>query len=244
MTPTRSFDSRDPSDWWEGHPLEAGGDVFDAIPIKGYAGVPADDEVGAVVLNLTATDATDDTFITLWAKGSQPATTNLNVRAGDTVANLAIVPIADNNFHLRMSNAVGSVHVVVDVLGYFSLEKGQRYHAIEPTRILDGRNGTGLSGPWGPRQRRDLEMTPTPIPSGASAIVATITVTGSTEPSLVSAYGAGVPRPTSSTVNFSTGQTVANATYLGFPVGNTLSIYNALGSVDVIADVTGYFTRT
>ena len=240
VAPQRALDSRDAADWWDGHPLEADGSGPDSVPIRGIGAVPVDDTT-AVVVNITATQATNDTFVTAWAKGPQPSTSNLNIRAGDTVANLAVVPIEEDFFHLQLANAVGSVHVIIDVVGYYSSVSGDRFHPIAPTRILDDRNGTGLTGPWGPAQVRTVVAGGVgAIPTSATGVSVNITVTGSSTESFVSVYPHGVARPASSTLNFARGQTIANASYVGLG-GGALDIANHLGTVDVIADVTGWF---
>ena len=72
----------------------------------------------------------------------QPTTSSLNVRAGDTVANLVVVDTDADLGLVSFANAVGSTDLVIDIVGSFSADEGDRFHAIAPTRILDDRNGT------------------------------------------------------------------------------------------------------
>jgi hypothetical protein len=49
-----------------------------------------------------------------------PLASTINYRAGQTRANNAIVPLGrDGDLRVTAGQAVGSVHVVVDVFGYF-----------------------------------------------------------------------------------------------------------------------------
>lgn len=78
------------------------------------------------------------------------------------------------------------------------------------------------------------------VPVGATGVIVNITATGPTDTSYLTVYQDGITRPGISTVNFTPGQTVANLAIV--PVTNgSIDIYNHIGSVDVIADVTGYF---
>jgi hypothetical protein len=75
----------------------------------------------AVVLNVTATNATADGFLTLFPTGTpRPATSNLNYVRGQTVANTVL---ASTYFGGRVSlfNFGGDVDVIVDVQGSFNL---------------------------------------------------------------------------------------------------------------------------
>lgn len=80
-------------------------------------GLPAG--VAAVLFNVTVTQPTADSFVTVWAAGaSQPGTSNLNVRAGETVANSVMAGI-DSAGRVQLANAFGSAHLIADVIGYF-----------------------------------------------------------------------------------------------------------------------------
>jgi hypothetical protein len=83
------------------------------------AGIPAD--ASAVVVNLTAVGATAITYLTAWAdQASRPAVSNLNPgRNQGPTPNLAVVPIGSNGY-IDIYNAVGSVNVIADIVGYFA----------------------------------------------------------------------------------------------------------------------------
>jgi hypothetical protein len=83
--------------------------------VAGVGAVPAG-AVG-VVLNVTALSASTPSFLTLFPAGSGiPATSTLNPAPGLTVFNSATVLLGGGKFSV-FHNA-GSVHVIVDVVGY------------------------------------------------------------------------------------------------------------------------------
>jgi hypothetical protein len=91
------------------------------LKVTGRGGVPATG-VGSVVLNVTITNPSTDSYMTVWPTGVfQPNASNANYFGGQTVANMVIVPVgADGN--VSLFNANGRTDVLVDVLGWFPVE--------------------------------------------------------------------------------------------------------------------------
>ena len=204
----------------------------------GGPAIPAD--ASALVLNVTVTEGTAGSFLTVWPQGrTQPTASNLNFAAGETTANAVVVQRVGADGAIDLANAVGEVHVIVDVVGYFTPVAGSRFFPRAPTRVLDDRTGTGASGPWHPGETRSV-----PFTSGLSANVtgaaANVTVTNGTSGSFLTVFPHGAPKPTASTINFGPGQTIANHTMVRV-VDEQVDIANHLGSVDVLADVVGYY---
>ncbi|MFC9587288.1 hypothetical protein ACFVJ8_31290, partial [Streptomyces yangpuensis] len=74
------------------------------------------------------------------------------------------------------------------------------------------------------------------------AVVLNVTATDPTTASYVSVFPDGTTRTSASNLNFTTGQTIPNLVIV--PVVNgKVSFYNNAGSVDLIADVAGYYTK-
>lgn len=72
----------------------------------------------AVVMNVTATNVQGSTFVTVWPDGEdRPDTSNLNVIAGQTRANLVICRLGSNG-SLRLASPVAPCDLIADVLGY------------------------------------------------------------------------------------------------------------------------------
>jgi hypothetical protein len=72
----------------------------------------------AVVLNVTASNVTGPTFVTVWPDGeAQPDSSNLNAVGGQTVANLVICRLGAGG--LRFASPIASCDLIADALGYF-----------------------------------------------------------------------------------------------------------------------------
>ncbi len=125
---------------------------------------------------------------------------------------------------------------------------GDSFHALAPSRILDSRPGGGNIGgyttPWGAGVTREVAVTggASGVPSNADAVVLNVTVTGASSPSFLSVYPSGATPTTVSDLNFSGGQTIANQVTVKVGAGGKVSVLNHSGQVDVIADVTGYYS--
>jgi hypothetical protein len=175
---------------------------------------------------------------------TQPGVSNLNFARGQTIPNLAIVKIGANGA-IRFANAVGGVDVIVDVVGYFDpTAGGSRFHPIDPTRVLDDRDGTGLSGPWTAGQTRALSVAGaagTNVPAGATGLVANVTATNASTGSFVTVFPDGVAVPTASNLNFGAGETIPNLVTTKVGANGRVAFFNKLGTVDLVADAVGYY---
>jgi len=109
------------------------------VQATGRGNVPGSG-VSAVVLNVTATEPTSNSYLTVFPTGSAvPNASNLNFVAGATIPNRVIVPVGSGG-GVSILNGWGQVHVVVDIGGWFSNATntvgGSRFVALEPQRIL------------------------------------------------------------------------------------------------------------
>ncbi|HKH47979.1 MAG TPA: matrixin family metalloprotease [Thermoanaerobaculia bacterium] len=113
LTPCRLFDSR------SGAPLAAGSTR--TIATQGLCGIPA--SVRVLAVNVTAVTPSASGDLTLFAQGETlPPTSTTSFSAGLTRANNAVVNLSaySRSFDIQPGlPAGGSVHVTVDVLGYF-----------------------------------------------------------------------------------------------------------------------------
>ena len=149
--------------------------------------------------------------------------------------------------------------MILDVAGYVLPEASVVtpdgfYNPVVPARLLDTRgfNGAQVGAPIAPvgaGQHVDVQITGAgPVPaSGVAAVVLNVTVTNATaHDSFVSVYPTGTTRPNVSNVNFVAGQTVPNRVIVKLGTGGTnagkVTFYNAAGSVNVIADVGGWYS--
>lgn len=87
------------------------------LQVTGRGGVPS--TATAVVLNVTATQVTATSFVTVWPTGTPMSdTSNLNMTAGSTAANLVITKLGAGGT-VDIANAFGEAHLIADVTGYF-----------------------------------------------------------------------------------------------------------------------------
>ncbi|MFE5770361.1 PKD domain-containing protein, partial [Streptomyces sp. NPDC056485] len=142
--------------------------------------------MSAAVLNVTVTDATEDTHLSVWPSGQpQPATSNVNVRKGGTSSNTVTVPVGSDGRVVAKLNS-GYAALVVDFVGYYQPNAGQRFSPLAPTRVVDTRTAGGALG--GGQTRTVKVAGVNGIPADATAVAFNLTGTGSTENAHVIAY--------------------------------------------------------
>jgi hypothetical protein len=113
VTPCRLLDTRT-----SGQPLLAGSDR--SMTAIGACGVPTD--ARAVAVNATAISPGAAGHLVLYPWGAAPLTSTINFAAGLTRANNAIAqigPSGEVRVHCAMPGSTASVHLAVDVFGYF-----------------------------------------------------------------------------------------------------------------------------
>jgi uncharacterized protein (DUF1501 family) len=207
------------------------------VQITGKGGVPAAG-VSAVVVNITVAEPTNAGYLTVWPSGeTRPLASSLNFATDQTVPNLVVCKVGGDG-KISIYNDVGSAHVIVDVCGWFSAQGGSPVTAIQPKRLLDTRS----SGKVGAGAAIDLRVTGVAgVPENAKAVALNVTATEPTSGSYVTVWPAGSARPLASNLNVVAGQTVPNQVIVAVGAGGKVSMFNAFGSLDLIADLVGYF---
>ncbi|MFM8563827.1 MAG: DUF1501 domain-containing protein [Acidimicrobiia bacterium] len=212
------------------------GRVIDLV-VAGVGGVPNSGSEVAV-LNVTATAADEESFVTVWPTGtSMPDASTLNMSRGRTVPNLVLARLGDGG-RVSLFNSRGSTHLIADVVGHFSSGSAVRFTAVEPTRVLDTRRNLGASGPVGDRA---FSLSLPGVANGTVAVVLNVTATSPTAESYATVWASGRARPGTSNLNYSRGDTVANAVIAEVGPDGRVQFANALGSVHLIADLVGCF---
>jgi hypothetical protein len=225
--------------------LNVGGSV--RVPIIGRGGVPATG-ASAVVVNVTATDATDSGYVQVLPTGQSAfgAFSNINLRRGQTLPNLAVVPVgADGSITVFTERGA---HVIVDVFGYFTnqtaaLSNEGLFVPINPTRLVDTRTGSqpaaGSITPVAPAGRGGIPQ------SGVTALFGNITATDSGGAGYVQVApgpAANAPIGFWSNVNVERpGQTIPNAAIANLGNDATILLYTSTAS-HLLVDASGYFT--
>lgn len=243
LTPERILDTRTGM----GAPKGALGKASAAtVQVTGRGGVPSSG-VSAVALNVTATGAAAPGFVQVVPSAggtAAGASSNLNVVARQTVANLVVVPVGDSGAVDVYSS--GGTHVLADVAGWFtdsstSASDAGLFVPVAPERLLDTRTGA-KPGDGGQVGLAPLGKAGIPT-SGVSSVVLNVTATQPVAGGFVQVLPSGQGTlGASSNLNLErVGQTVANAAVATLGDGGTLTLYT-LRSTHLLADVAGWFT--
>ncbi|MFE2237146.1 hypothetical protein ACFXA4_31890 [Streptomyces sp. NPDC059442] len=239
MTPWRALDTRSGLGAPQ-KPVQGGSRVH-----LGFAGsAVGSPDVTAVVLNVTATGVTRPTFVAALATGAPVVGSHLNPGQGETVSNLVVVPVVNGGIDLY--NHSGAVDLVADVAGYFTgSDLGSLYEPSAPSRLMDTRDGTGVArakvGAKGVVTLNVAGKGGVPA-TGATAVVLNVTATNATAATFVTAYPYGTTRTSASNLNVPAGRTVSNLVVVPVRDGK-VTFYNHAGSVDLIADVQGFYAE-
>ena len=196
----------------------------------GWVGVPAG--ACADFYNLQIRDTLLNQQVDIaWPDG---AATSYTVPAGK------LTPGRTYTWWIWAHNAVGFGPAGV---ASFTVSAGGLLQPLPPARILDTRRPQ--DGPAvGPGELRPVQVAGRGgvPPTGVSAVVLNVTVTNPSAASYLTVFPAGVGLPTASNLNFLAGQTVPNRVIVPLGAGGGLDLYNAVGTVDVVIDVNGWFT--
>ncbi|MBR7834957.1 hypothetical protein KDL01_16910 [Actinospica durhamensis] len=133
---------------------------------------------------------------------------------------------------------------------------GSEYTAYTPTRILDTRKGIGApAAAVGAGKTLSLQVAGAgasgdTIPSGITAVVLNVTAVSPTANGVLTvygdedAYGDQETLPTTSNVNYKTGQNVPNLVIVPVGANGVVDFHNggSKGNTQILADVAGYFT--
>ncbi len=130
LSPARVWDSR----VGPGPTGRIGPGVTRNVVVAGMGGVPISGAT-SVVLNVTAVGPSAGTFITVWPTGeARPVSSNLNVPAGDTRANLVTVKVGAGG-QVSVFNHTGTVDLLADVTGWYGPNAGHAYTSLPPARV-------------------------------------------------------------------------------------------------------------
>jgi hypothetical protein len=243
MAPVRTLDTR----FDNGLPDRFETDLPQSWQIAGTNGIPSD--AVAVTGNVTVTGQTSGGFVAVTPEqDATPATSTLNFPAGDARANGLTVQLGSEGklsavFHGTMG---ASTDLIFDVTGYYLQDlAGARFVPLAPGRVLDSRFITGLAGPFLAGSPRALTLVPgTAVPSTATAITGNLTVVNARAAGWVAMTRLPTGSPTTSTLNFPSGDTRANGITAPLSPTDTVGLIYmgpSTATTDLILDVTGYF---
>ncbi len=210
--------------------------------------------VTAVVFNLTGIAPSVPTVLTAFTGTPRPLASNLNINPHTAVPNRVIVPVtcAGGNCTVSIWNGAGTINIAVDIDGWFSAT-GKSFSALAaPVRLCNTQNGnpsvqgcTKAAVAGGSANVRNLVVTGVlGIPSNATAIVANVTAVNATTSTYVTVFPGplGASVPDASDINPTSISAVPNLVIVGVGSDGSINVFNAVGSVNFIVDVVGYYS--
>jgi hypothetical protein len=211
------------------------------VSIDVSAIVPSD--AVATVLSVTATGSCKPGFLTVFACGARPATSNINYEVARTTAGVAITSMTSGKVCIFASAATD---LVVDVMGAFT-PGGDRFHPMAPIRWLDTRGApvqlaliTGAR--VAPTQTQVAVRGLGGVPADATGVWINLTVADPTAPTVLTAYPGpcGSP-PLSSNVNARAQRSTASSVLVGLGADGSICVLTFTGSSQIVIDVAGWF---
>lgn len=253
VTPTRILDTRHGIGVPQGA-LTAGKTL--TLQVTGTpGGIPANG-VTAVVMNVTAVGPKSGGYLAVYPDGRPlPTVSNLNVAVGVNIANLVTVPVL--NGKVDVYGTPTSVDVLSDLVGYYTTDAtaGSGFVPTGPKRIMDTRPATDVGVPAVPvaaGRTISLQVTGTataPIQAaGVTAVVLNVTAVASASRGYVTVYPddpsnpQNLKTPSVSNLQYPAKASLANLVIVPV-VDGKVNFYNSAGSLNLVADVTGYFTK-
>ncbi|MFL5681206.1 MAG: hypothetical protein ACJ77B_11465 [Chloroflexota bacterium] len=245
VTPVRMLDSRDGT----GLSGQFSANTARALQVAGRLGIPG--TAVAVTGNLTVTNQSAPGYLSMTPDlTNNPSTSTLNFPLGDIRANNVTAPLngAGKVSIVYKAPSGKKAHVIFDVTGYFLEDNsGATYKTLAPVRVLDTRNGTGLTGKFTSSSSRTWTVAGlNGIPVGAAAITGNLTVTNQSAGGYVSLGPVATNTPTTSTLNFPVGDIRANGVTVKLAADGSLSatyVGKTASTTHVLLDVTGYYVN-
>jgi hypothetical protein len=239
------------------------GDVYQPItPFRAYDSrqlavkIPAGDQMSLTAAQLHVSDPTIDaaqiavTVLNATKPGvlsvypnTSASVSAVSFVAGQPATNVVtekVYPTSAVNFS---NTSAGPIDLVVDVVGQYARSVGgSTYTRVAPVRVLDSRNGTGVTKAKIPANG-SVTLTIAGnhgVPSNATAALVNLLTTDTTANGELIAYASGTTRPATWSSAWGAKATVQNLAFVPLG-GGKITLYNASSaSVDLVADLVGY----
>jgi hypothetical protein len=260
VSPQRILDTRDGTGAPLGR-LGQGGIISLQVTGSGGGEIPATG-VAAVVLNVTATNVTAPSYLTVYPSGAvRPTASSVNMVSGWTGANLVTVGVGPDG-KVDIYNNHGLTDVIADVVGLYTTTlparppqgEGAEYHAVTPQRVFDSRdpsNGAtqGAKVPGGFFVQIPISYG-FPLDQNIEAFVVNVTVANPNAPGYATAWNGTDNLPGTSTLNYQAGDgAVPNMAIVsaGFCCGTppnaipSIAVYTQ-STANIIVDIMGVMT--
>ncbi len=225
--------------------LRAGGSVTPvAVVGRGGASVLAQ----AAALNVTVTEAVVAGFVTVFPCGSPlPNASQVNFVSGQTIANLVLAKLGVGQQACVYTSA--PTHLIVDFVDSYSGTGS--FNSVVPARLVDSRSNAGTVDGVGASLGRRAAGSVTEvvvagragISSAATSVALNVTAVAPSSSGYFTVFPCGSALPFTSSVNFRSGQVIANAVLARIGSGGKVCIQTS-AEADLIVDVSGEFSST
>ncbi|MET0910231.1 MAG: hypothetical protein ABWZ99_12225, partial [Ilumatobacteraceae bacterium] len=196
-------------------------------------------DMTAVSANFTIAEPAGDGYFTAFnCSGSQPQVSTLNFRAGEVIANQAVVPLDAGALCVY---SYTDAHLIIDVNGFVAPSAATRFVPVDPQRLVDSRSAAPLEP--GVVMRVGASGGGSPAPSDAEAVALNLTAVDSTAEGWIRAFPCDAAEPGVSNVNVRRGGVRANSVIVPTASDGTVCL-TASVTTHVIVDVTGWFGHT
>lgn len=216
------------------------------LDVTGEAGIPSSN-VRAVALNVTSSQATANSDITVYPAGStRPATSNLVFEEGQKVSNLVIVKVGTGG-RVKIHNRNGKTHVTMTVAGWYATDdssEGGQLSARNHPRVLDTRTGLRTSqSKMAAGNVRTLDVTGIGgVPrKGVAAVLLSVTASDPSADTGLTLYPRGSTRPGTPNLNITDGNKMSGLVAVQVGPGGDIKIHNQNGRTHVTISVAGWF---
>ncbi len=207
------------------------------IDLKGIFGLP-NAGLGAVALNVTATGATQNGYVTVWpCADNKPPTSSVNYAASEDIPNTVIA--APDQYGKLCLDSSTPVNLIVDLSGWFI--SGDGLHTFTPQRAFDLRqSGSVLTAD----NQTAFQMTGNfGIPStGVSSVILNVTATGASAPGYITVWPCDQPQPYTSNLNYLPYQDIPNAVIATVDANGEVCFASSSPTF-LIADISGWFEQ-
>ncbi|MDA9292975.1 hypothetical protein N9Q18_00660 [bacterium] len=209
------------------------------LKVTGRGGVPAN--ASAVMLNVTATNASSRGYVTVWPCGNMPEASTLNYSTSGATANNALAKVGSGGKVCFYNSS--AVELIVDVNG--ETPPDTAIGTLTPARLMDTRpQGATIDLEFSGFGRRSAgQVTQLTVegrggvPANSEIVVLNVTATGASSRGYVTVWPCGDNKPNASTLNYDTSGATANGVLAKIGSGGKVCFYNS-SAVELIVDVT------
>lgn len=229
MQPQRIADTRQIAEVNADNPL--------VLDVRGTYGLP-NQGLEAVVLNVTATGALSNGFVTVWpCADTKPLASSVNYIAGEDIPNTVIA--APDQYGKICLDSSTPVNLIADLSGWFL--NGDGLHTFTPQRAFDTRQTGFVLTPETPYRLQVTGSFSLPA-SGVSSVVLNVTATGATAPGYITVWPCNQPQPYTSNLNYLPYQDIPNAV-IATVDSNGQVCFASSSPTFLIADISGWFAQ-